>query len=157
MLSKIIQLKSDLKECFNFLKEKYDMCSSLFSSQFRKVESTKRKKKQNRRKAKKSKLNRYVANKERILKMITPNKKPNTSGDKEKIATKSLAYEDRIAPNDLNLEEISNLRKFDASYVIGMLKEGLFSEAGKQTLFEYLPFTLASDGDTLGDTYNELN
>ena len=89
--------------------------------------------------------------------MIAPNKKPNTSGDKEKIATESLSDEDRIAPNDLNLEEISNLRKFDASYVIGMLKEGSFAEAGKQTLFEYLPFTLASDGDTSGDTYNELN
>ena len=41
--------------------------------------------------------------------------------------------------------------------VIGMLKEGLFSEAGKQTLFEYLPFTLVSDGHTSGDMYNELN
>ena len=102
MLSKIIQLKSDLKECFNFLKEKYDTCSSLF----RRAESTKTKKKQNRRKAKKSKLDRYFANKERMLKMIAPNKKPNTSGDKEKIATESLADEDRIAPNDLNLEEI---------------------------------------------------
>ena len=87
--------------------------------------------------------------------MIAPNKKPNTSGNKEKIATESLANEDRIALNDLNLEEISNLRKFDASYVIGILKEGLFSEAGKQTLFEYLPFPLASDGDTSGDTYNK--
>ena len=120
MLSKVIQLKSDLKECFNFLKEKYDTCSSLFSLQFRKAESTKRKKKQNRRKAKKSKLDHYVANKERILKMIAPNKKPNRSGNKEKIATESLADEDRTAPNDLSLEEISNLQKFDASYVIGM-------------------------------------
>ena len=93
--------------------------------------------------------------------MIAHNKKPNTSGDKEKIATESLADEDKLAPNDLNLEEILNLRKSDASYVIGMLKKGLFSEkkvdAGKQTLFEYLPFTLKSDGDTSGDTYNELN
>ena len=30
LLSKLMQLKSDLKECFNFLKEKYDTCSSLF-------------------------------------------------------------------------------------------------------------------------------
>ena len=109
------QLKSDLKECFDFLKEKYDMCSLLFSLQFRKGEWTKRKKKQNRRKAKNSKLDRYIANKDRILKMIAPSKKPNTSGDKEKIATESLADEDRITNNDLNLEEISNFRKFDAS------------------------------------------
>ena len=133
---------------------------SLFSSQFRKQRKLSRPKGKRSRtgeRQKKSKLDRYVANKERILKMIAPNKRPNTSGDKEEIATESLADEDRIAPNNLNLEEISNLRKFDASYVIGMLKEGLFSEAGKQILFENLPFTLASDGDTSGDTYNELN
>ena len=83
--------------------------------------------------------------------------KSPTHLETKKNSTESLADEDGIAPNDLNLEEISNLRKFDASYVIRMLKEGLFSEAGKQTLFEYLPFTLADDDDTSGDTYNELN
>ena len=49
---------------------------------------------------------------------------------------------------DLNLEQISDLRKFDANYVIWMLKEDLFSEAGKQPLLEYLPFHPAADGDT---------
>ena len=43
------------------------------------------------------------------------------------------------------MEEISNLRNFD---VIGMLKEDLFSEAGKQILLECLPFSLAADRDT---------
>ena len=72
----------------------------------------------------------------------------STPGDNEAIATESLADEDRITHNYLNLEEILNLRKFDANYVIGMLKEDLFSEARKQTLLEYLPFNLVADGDT---------
>ena len=68
-----------------------------------------------------------------------------------------IADEDRITPNDLNLEEISNLRKFDANNVIGMLKEDLFSEAGKQTLLEYLPFSLTADGDTHNESDGKGN
>ena len=56
VLSKTVQLKSDLKECFTFLNEKYDTCSSLFNLQFRKAESVIRKKKQNKRKAKSQSL-----------------------------------------------------------------------------------------------------
>ena len=70
MVRKTIQLKSDPKKCFIFFKEKYDTCSSLFSSQFRKAESIKRKRSRTRERHKKSKLDRYLANKERILKLI---------------------------------------------------------------------------------------
>ena len=47
---KIFKLKSDLKECFKFLKEKCETCSSLFSLQLRKARSIKTKN-QNKRKA----------------------------------------------------------------------------------------------------------
>ena len=56
MLSKIVRLKSDPKECFDFFNGKYDTCSTLFSSQFRKAASIKRKKKQNKRKEKNQSL-----------------------------------------------------------------------------------------------------
>ena len=49
------------------------------------------------------------------------------------------------------------MRKFDANYVIRMLREDLFSEAGKQTLLEYLPFNLAADGDTQNESDGKGN
>ena len=78
--------------------------------------------------------------------LITPHRKISTPGHNETIATESLDDEDRISPNNLNSEEISNLHKFYANYVIGMLKEDLLTEAGKQTLLEYLLFNVAADG-----------
>ena len=38
-----------------------------------------------------------------------------------------------------------------------MLKEDLFSEAGKQTLLEYLPFNLAADGVTRNESDRKGN
>ena len=86
---------------------------------------------------------------------VAPHKKISTPEENETIATESLVDEDRITPKDLNFEEISNLREFDASYVIGMLKEDLFSEARKQTL--YLLFGLVADGDTHNESDGKGN
>ena len=38
-----------------------------------------------------------------------------------------------------------------------MLKEDLFSEAGKQTLLEYSPFNLAADGEAHDESDGEGN
>ena len=91
------------------------------------------------------------------MKLIDPHKRISTPGDNETIATECLADEDRITPNDLDLADTSNLRKFDAKYVIGMLTEDLFSEGGKQTLFEYWPFSLAADDHTHKESDGEGN
>ena len=51
------------------------------------------------------------------MKLIAPHKKIRTPTDNKAVATGSLADEDRITPNGLNLEDISNLQKFDANYI----------------------------------------
>ena len=143
-LKKVLRLKSELKDAFEFLKEKHKTCQSLFSYHHQKFESKKRKRKQNRRKAKKAKLNRYQTNKEKILDLIAP---------QINIRSEQNLQELKITQADLNFERISKLRKFDACYLISVINENLFSDTGKQTLLEYLPFDLndtSHNSDSVG-------
>ena len=123
-----------------------EKCKRLFKSTFSKPRTKKRKQKENRRKAKKTKESRMEFNYKAVLQMIAPQHE--------------LSVEDPIHPEDLNLEAIAGLSKHKKPYIAFAFQQHVLTHAAQETIKEHLSFHLDDEDEgteSLSASINSIN
>ena len=133
-MGKIAILQTRVRDINNNLMELKEKCSRLFTVQYSKPKSQKKKQKQNKRKAAKVKVIRMEENCKRVIETIAPQHQ-------------SHDVTERIGPLSLHYEGISGLLKKQKPYIQFAFEKRLFIKEAQNIIKQYLCFNLNENDD----------